>query len=238
LQDLGIRPVEFVTITIFWASYQLTSNSSESNLGVASLTVQVLEKTINESVKNLTGDLLNQGEGIKVTMPGSAVSDLVGITSECLGWLGLYLQAWARRLQPVAKKKKKGAGSSDQSEVQVDTRLLSQLESIRSTSISALEQMETCLADYVNSPMQKEVNLLVSILRQNCNNSGRPGEVLSVMEGGGAIASRLAARMPNTKESWRAVPYLIKMVGSQRAGVSGLKELSAARLKVFKSLKF
>jgi hypothetical protein len=240
LQGLGIRPVEFVTLTVFWTSYRLTSITG-SSLDVASLTVQVLEKTINGLVKKVTGDLSKQGEGSdtrQVILPGSALSDLVGITSEPLAWLGLYLQAWAKRLQPVAKKKKKGAASSDQNEVQVSAHLLSQLESMRSASISALEQMETRLADYLSRPMEKEVGLLCSLVRQDSGNSGSPGVVISVMEGGVDIASRLAARMPDAKNPWSAAPYLRNMVGSQRAAIGGLKDLSAARLRVLKSFKF
>ncbi|CAM6090624.1 unnamed protein product [Calypogeia fissa] len=241
LQEFGISPGELMTLTVFWASYQLTSNLSETSFGVASLTVQVMEKIIDELLKAITIDLTNKGEEkdtIEGVSPGSAIFDLVGLTSESVAWLGLYLLVWAKRLQPVPKKKKKGGGSLDQNDAPVSNHLLSCLEIIRIASISSLEKLNNYLTDHLSRPLEQEVNALLSLLRLSLDISGSPGTVLAALENGVAVASKLAARSSKTKQSWGTAFYVRSMVSSQRSALKGIHDICTMRLKVLKPLKF
>lgn len=240
VQELGISPVELVTLTVFWAAYQLTSNLLDNNLNVVSLTAKVMDKIIDELLKALTRDLTINAEGkgiVDVLMPGSAVSDLVGLASESFAWLSLYLQAWAKRLQPVTRKKKKGAGSLEHNDALGD-HLLSCLEYTRGASISPLEKLNTYLTDHLSRPMEQDVDALLFLLRSTSDISGAPGTVLGVLESGVAIAAKLAARTPKTKQSWATASYVRNIVSSQRAALKGIQDVCTMRLKTLKSLNF
>ncbi|KAG6541822.1 hypothetical protein Mapa_016838 [Marchantia paleacea] len=235
----SVKPVEMMTSTFFWTVHQLSRRDSKSGSSVASL-VKTMVYVVEEVLKCLQRDLNNAEPDLKVLAPGTGLSVLVGLISECFTWLTLYLQSWSKQLQPSGgKKKKKGSGSGEQTSAPIDSHLSASLESLRSAAVSHLERVQGVVIDtFLNRSDQMEVDEYMTLLKSPF--SGAPGDVIKVLESprGLEIATKLAARTAQTEQPWQAAEFIRKLVASQRDALASVRDLCTSRLTILKSLSF
>jgi hypothetical protein len=224
--ELHVETWDILTLAIFWTATQLplrlppASHSSETGFSDALAVVnKLLEAALDEVGTAWT-------VSTAVLAPNMALSKLVKLSSEVFAWFGLCLQVWAKRLQPVSKKKK-------QPEQHIDFDLMHVIEALHGAIISFCSQLEkshSLVTAYLDRPEKGQVAALLSCVETD--EAHGPGHVVS------ALANGIDRRVMTSPLMWDREALVSGIVRSQRESLVGIKDCCNSILLSMKSIKF